>query len=170
VVESQRLAAAEALAAVQADLALPPLRVRWFDWEVSGAEWNVLDPDIALAVLNAPPFEAEMLGKSVAHLAPPVIWVRADRSPGELGAVIAHEARHVWQRAREEEWSAARGSDTIDATGTDPGDFHAAMEDDAFLYSLQAPLTPEMHHAARELLEEYAPHVLAQALAAKKGA
>jgi hypothetical protein len=81
--------------------------------------------------------------------------------------VIAHEARHVWQGTRAEEWAAAPGSDTIEDTG-DSDDFERALEDDAFLYPLQAPLSPEMQQAARELVEEYAPHVAQQVLADKK--
>src|SRR5437870_879886 len=85
---AQRRAAAEAVAAVQADLGLPTVHVRWFQLDLAAA-WIIGGPDIALAVLGAPPFDPTLMGKAVPHLVPPVLWIRNDLAPAEAGAVIA---------------------------------------------------------------------------------
>jgi phage gp16-like protein len=99
--------------------------------------WNPGQPDKAVAILGAPPFDETMLEKAIPHLG--VLWIRADLSPAEVEAVVAHEARHVWQESQ------------VDGVAMQTNEDREA---DAIRYSLAAPLTSEGQRAARELAHE----------------
>lgn len=85
---------------VENDLGIGHGRIRFFQHDPA-VEWNPVDPDIAFAILNTPPFDPEMRGKqihpSIREQGCTVIWIRADLPVGGMAFVVAHECRHLWQ-------------------------------------------------------------------------
>lgn len=133
-------AARDALAAVEYDLEIGPIRIRWFKLK-SGVTWDPCDQDIAFAVLNGPPIDRTMLGKAVVAegVEPQVIWLRARMKPAIAAVIVAHEARHLWQ---DKNW---------DDTGPDRRE---REEKDARDYMFEAPFDLDLEQrlaAAKEL-------------------
>ena len=131
-------AARDALAAVEWDLEIGPIRIRWFKLK-SGVTWKLFDEDIAFMKLNAPPFDPKMRGLPVEVVEPQVIWLCARLKPASAMLVVAHEARHLWQHKN---W---------DYTGPD---FRKREEEDAERYMLIAPFDLDLEQrlaAAKEL-------------------
>ncbi len=80
-------------------------RLRWFRPDRQASFEKYLGhPDVALTILNQPPYNPGLLGK-VTHkeaiVQPPVIWLRATLGPIQVSWVMAHEARHNWQHQDE---------------------------------------------------------------------
>jgi hypothetical protein len=93
-------AAREAATYASRDLQLDLISIRFFEpgprflWSPGD-----LSVDRALAILNAGPFDPELMGKAChPETTPlPTVWVRAGLSPDLTAAIVLHEARHIWQ-------------------------------------------------------------------------
>lgn len=123
-------AATHAQAVATKDLRLDGVALRFFE---PAHDTVLLSPtDVALDILNAPPYNAQMTSRIVPpNLTqdPMVIWVRTGLSPPGVTFVVTYECRYLWQCLR----GHVHGWD---------GD---AAEEDAELYALQnTPLEREL--------------------------
>lgn len=129
-------AAAKTKWIVENDLGIGHGRIRFFQHDPA-VEWNPVDPDVAFAILNTPPFDPEMCGKaihpSIREQGCAVVWIRADLPVGGMAFVVAHECRHLWQ----------------DMTWGD--DYQDQREMDANVYAVRdAPLSHDLAEAMRQ--------------------
>ena len=102
---AQRRLAALTLAIVARDLGLAGVALRWF----RPLDWRDCEERRALgraSWLELPPCDAGDVREGLVwgHT-PDTIWIRAGLGADRLREVIAHEARHAWQRRRAGGWS-----------------------------------------------------------------
>ena len=95
--KTTRIAVAERLVAVAADLTIPIPTIRWFKRTAHAPEYDEIRGDFALHILNVGRGGRALAGKALA-IPTPMIWVRASLHWSTAVHVVAHEARHVWQQ------------------------------------------------------------------------